>query len=129
MLNIETIKATTNPAQLLDFASESTLEYLAHHFGCSMQACAHSVALKLFGTNSVTISGTQQTVGSTFKKRYDLSDGSQACQALRWWGVAARSLATWEATGDIKAYHAACKADPTLYRHMVQTLKLTRHNK
>ena len=123
-------QARGNRKALLSLASYDTLEQVAAHFNTSMQKAAPKVAQRVFDAQAITIKGTQQTYGGRFKKRYDLTDENQACAALRWWGVAQRSLEAWTECGeDIFAYHVASKEDPSLYRHCVQSLKLTRHQK
>jgi hypothetical protein len=115
---------------LLSLASSDTLDKVAAHFNVAPVTAACKVAQRVFDAQAITIKGTQQTYGGRFKKRYDLTDPNQACQALRWWGTAQESLATWQACGeDINAYHVAFENNPSLYRHCVQSLKLTRHKK
>ena len=131
MTIVDTIKAARgNRSALLSLATLDTHEQVAAHFNTSLQVCAPKVAQRLFDAQAITIKGSQQTYGSTFKKRYDLTDGNQACAALRWWRTASLSLQAWNDCGeDIYKYSSMCEANPSLYRHCVQTLKLTRHTK
>ena len=129
MTILDTLKAARGDRKaLLSLASIDTLEQVAGHFNTSMQKAAPKVAQRVFDAQAITIRGTQQTYGSRFKKRYDLTDPNQACQALRWWGTAKESLEWWNiCQHDIHAYHETCQRYPQIYRHCVQTLKLTRH--
>ena len=127
---VDTIKAAHgNRAALLSLANEFTLQEVAGHFDTSMQKAAPKVAQRLFDAQAITIKGTQVTYGTSFKRRYDLTDGNQACAALRWWGVASHSLATLERlNNDYRAYWEEAERHPSqLYRHTVTSLKLTRH--
>ena len=128
---ITTLKAARgNRKALLSLASSDTLEQVAAHFNTSMQKAAPKVAQRVFDAQGITIKGTQQTYGRSFKKRYDLTDENQACAALRWWGTAKESLDTWNmCQHDIHAYYETCQRYPQIYRHCVQSLKLTRHKK
>ena len=129
MTIVDTIKAAHgNRAALLSLATLDTHDQVAAHFNTSLQVCAPKVAQRLFDAQAITIKGSQQTYGGKFSKRYDLTDGNQACAALRWWRTASLSLQAWTDCGeDIYKYHDMCEADASLYRHCVQTLKLTRH--
>lgn len=127
---IQKLKAARgNRKALLSLANEFTLQEVARHFDTSMQKAAPKVAQRVFDAQSITIQGTQVTYGRRFKKRYDLTDGNQACAALRWWGTASHSLATLERVGgDWNRYQEEVARHPSqLYRHTVLTLKLTRH--
>jgi len=129
---IETIRAARgNRDALLALASEETMAAVQQELanGPAYVKFSCTLAQRLFDAKSVTIKGSQQTHGSRFKKRYDLTDPNQACEALRWWGVASLSLRVWKDTQCIGKYWERVKADPTqIYRHCVQTLSLTRHN-
>lgn len=132
MTIVDTIKRSHgNRAALLSLANEWTLQQVAGHFDTSMQKAAPKVAQRLFDAQSITIKGSQVTYGRSFKKRYDLTDGNQACEALRWWGVASHSLATLERLGgDYGRFQEECARHPSqLYRHTVTSLKLIRHKK
>lgn len=128
---IDTLKeAHGNRKALLSLASSDTLDQVAAHFNVAPVVAAPKVAQRVFDAQAITIKGSQQTYGRNFKRRYDLTDANQACEALRWWGTAQESLANWQACGgDINAYHALLEQNPSLYRHCVQSLKLTRHKK
>lgn len=129
MTIVNTIKAAHgNRVALLSLATLDTHEQVAAHFNKSLQVSAPKVAQRLFDAQAITIKGSQQTYGRKFSKRYDLTDENQACAALRWWRVASLSLRAWNECGeDIYKYSSMCEANPSLYRHCVQTLKLTRH--
>ena len=115
---------------LLSLASSATLDGVAAHFNVAPVTAACKVAQRVFDAQAITIKGTQQTYSGKFKKRYDLTDPNQACEALRWWGVAKESLDTWNmCQGDINAYYETWQRYPHIYRHCVQSLKLTRHKK
>ena len=126
---IDTLKeARGNRKALLSLASSDTLDKVAAHFNVAPVKAAPKVAQRVFDAQAITIKGTQQTYGGKFKKRYDLTDPNQACAALRWWGTAKESLDWWNiCQHDINAYHETCQRYPQIYRHCVQTLKLTRH--
>ena len=128
---IETLKAARGKRKaLLSLASSDTLDQVAAHFNVAPVKAATKVAQRVFDAQAITIKGTQQTYGGKFKKRYDLTDPNQACAALRWWGTARESLDTWNmCQGDINAYYETCQRYPHIYRHCVQSLKLTRHKK
>lgn len=128
MTIVDTIKAAHgNRAALLSLATLDTHEQVAAHFNTSLQVSAPKVAQRLFDAQAIMIKGSQQTYAGKFSKSYDLTDENQACAALRWWRTASLSLQAWIACGeDIYKYHDMCKANPSLYRHCVQTLKLTR---
>jgi len=127
---IETLKtARGNKEALLSLASAETCDQVAAHFNVAPVIVAPKVAQRVFGAQEITIEGTQQTFRGRFKKRYDLTNCSQAYAALRWWGCASASLNVWHECGkDIDAYYAAFEQNDSLYRHCVQSLKLTRHN-
>ena len=115
---------------LLSLASSETLDQVAAYYNVPPVVAARKVAQRVFDAQAITIKGTHQTYGGKFKRRYDLTDENQACEALRWWGTASESLAAWRACGeDINAYHVAFENNPSLYRHCVQSLSLTRHKK
>lgn len=113
---------------LLSLASDETCDGVAAHFNVAPVVAAPKVAQRVFDAKSITIKGTQQTRGSKFKRRYDLTDPNQAYDALSWWATAKESLAWWELLGDIDAYAQTCAGMPSLYRHCVQSLKLIRHS-
>ena len=129
MTILDTLKAARGDRKaLLALASAETLDQVAAHFNVAPVVAAPKVAQRVFDAQAITIRGTQQTYGGRFKKRYDLTDPNQACQALRWWGTAKESLEWWNiCQHDIHAYHETCQRYPQIYRHCVQTLKLTRH--
>lgn len=127
---IHTLKAARGDRKaLLSLASSETLDGVAAHFNVAPVVAAPKVAQRVFDAQAITIKGTQQTYGGKFKKRYDLTDPNQACEALRWWGTAHESLQWWELLGDIDAYAQTCAGMPSLYRHCVQSLELVRHKK
>ena len=129
---VDTIKsARGNRAALLSLASSNTLREVADHFDTTMQKAAPKVAQRQFDAKAITIKGSQVTYGHRFKRVYDLTDGNQACAALRTWGLFSHSLATLERLGgDYHAYHDECEKNPSeLYGHIVTSLKLTRHKK
>ena len=132
MTIIDQIKAAQGDrVALLSLASQFTLQLVSEHFDTTMQKAAPKVAQRLFDAQAITIKGTQVTYGKSFKRRYDLTDGNQACAALRWWGVASHSLATLERFGnDYRRYWEECERHPSqLYPHTVTSLKLVRHKK
>lgn len=127
---MDTLKsARGNRKALLSLASSETLDGVAAHFNVAPVIVATRVAQRVFDAQAITIKGSQQTYGGRFKKRYDLTDANQAYEALRWWGTAQESLKWWELLGNIEAYAQTCAGMPSLYRHCVQSLELTRHTK
>ena len=133
MTIVDTIKAAHgNRSKLLSLANEFTLQLVSEHFDTTMQKAAPKVAQRLFDAQSITIKGRQVTYGHSFKRKYDLTDGNQACAALRTWGLFSHSLATFERLGgDYKAYGPymeQCERHPSqLYSHIITSLKLVRH--
>ena len=124
--------ARGNRPALLALASSETLDLVAAVYNVSPQYAAPHVAQRLFDAKSVTIKGSTQTYGKRFSKRYDLTDGNQACRALETWGVRSLSNRVWHQVGkDINAYYAAFEADKTdlLSRHTTIKLDLVRHSK
>ena len=135
MTIVDTIKAAHgNRAELLSLASSHTLQLVAGHFDTTMQKAAPKVAQRLFDAKAVTITGTQQTYGRGFKRQYDLTDENQACAALRTWGLFSHSYAVFQGLGGNYEAHGPyleeCEKHPSqLYRHIITSLKLTRHRK
>ena len=132
MTIIDTLKAARGDRKaLLSLASSDTLDKVAAHFNVAPVKAACKVAQRVFDAQAITIQGTQQTYGGKFKKRYDLTDANQACEALRWWGTAQTSLEWWNiCQHDIYAYWETHARYPNeVYRHIVTSLKLTRHKK
>lgn len=135
MTIVDQIKAAHgNRKALLSLANEWTLQQVAEHFDTTNHAAAPTLAQRVFDAKSITIKGTQVTYGRSFKRKYDLTDGTQACAALRTWGLFSHSLETFERLGgDHEAYGPyleECARHPSqLYRHVITSLKLTRHKK
>ena len=135
---IETIRdARGNRDALLALVSDSTLEALREEKpGVAPQRYASELAMRLFDAKAVTIRWTQVIYGKSIKRRYDLTRGDRAIQALKEWALMSKSLDTYLAVGeDQRAYHAIIEANrkhlgkQVLYGGVPTSLKLTRHRK
>jgi len=122
---------------LLALVSDSTLEALREEKpGLARERYASELAMLLFDAKSVTIRWTQVIFGKSFKRRYDLTRGDHAIDALKNWVLMSKSLAAYRAVGeDQKAYDAILEDNRkklgkhVLYSGVPTSLELTRHRK
>ena len=135
---IETIRAARGDREaLLALVSDETLAALREEKpNLAPQSYASELAMRLFDAKSVTIRWEQVIYGKSIKRRYDLTRGDHAIQALKNWALMSKSLAAYRAVGeDQKAYHAIIEDNrkklgkQLLYGGVPTSLKLTRHRK
>lgn len=126
----DTIQAArSNPSELLALASSETLDLVAGHYRVSAQYAAPKTAQRLFNAKKIAIKSVGQPGSRSITKVYDLTNCSQAYDALETWGVRSRSNAAWlMCEGDANRYYEMATADgeENITRHVTSFLQLIR---
>ena len=121
-------EARGNRGALLALASSDTLDSVAHAKGVSPAYAATFVAQRLFDASDITIKSKGQPGSRIRSKRYDLTNGDQAYDALEAWGIRAEALTMWQECESHEAFVLAAEAHPTMNPNNITTeLKITRH--